>query len=172
MAHANDLAVVEANRIAQHETIKDEIRSEVQNDISAYASETNPNEQEKAAEIGQQLRHKTFNEVASTEAEIGRARGAARISQIVDFLFYIAYSLIGLQILLDLMGARHGNGFRNLIDTLSAPLLAPFESLIQSIGVGRFQLKLSYLFAFVVYALLHVGINSLLRMLVQRKTTI
>jgi uncharacterized protein YggT (Ycf19 family) len=172
MANVNDLAENEAHRISQHEAVKDEIRSEVHNEISDQALRANPQEQQQAAMIGQQMREKTFDEVSNTEAEVSRARAAARISQIIDFIFYIVYSLIGLQILLDLMGARRGTGFRRFIDTLSAPLLGPFESLIQSVGVGRYQLELSYVFAFIVYAILHAGINSLLRMLTQRKTTI
>ena len=172
MTNPNDLTLNEAHRVARHDAIKDDIHSEVQETISSYATQSEPSEQEKAAAIGQQLRHKAFDEVAATEAEIDRARTAARISQVIDFVFYIAYSLIGLRILLDLMGARRGNGFRNLIDTLTAPLLGPFESLVQSIGIGQYQLKLSYVFAFVVYILLHVGINSLLRMFAERKTTI
>jgi uncharacterized protein YggT (Ycf19 family) len=172
MTNANDLIVNESHRVNQHEAIKDEIRSEVQGEISTHASAPHPGEPEKAAQMGQQLRQKAFDEVAMTESQIDRARTAARISQVIDFVFYLVYSLIGLQILLDLMGARRGNGFRNLIDTLTAPLLGPFESLMQSIGVGQFQLKLSYVFAFIVYILLHVGINSLLRMFVERKTTV
>ena len=172
MTNPNDLTLNEAHRLARHEAIKDEVRSEVQEDISSYAAQSAPNEQEKAAAMGQELRHKAFNEVASTEAEIDRARTAARVSQVVDFVFTLVYSLIGLRILLDLMGARRGNGFRNLIEAVTAPLLGPFESLVQSIGIGQYQLKLSYLFAFVVYILLHLGINSLLRLFVERKTTI
>jgi uncharacterized protein YggT (Ycf19 family) len=172
MTKVNELTANEAHRIAQHETIKDEIRNDVQGEISTYASEPRPGEAQKAADLGQQLRHKAFNEVAATESEIGRARTAARASQIIDFIFYVIYSLIGLQILLDLMGARRGNGFRSLIDTLTTPFLSPFESLIQSISAGRFQLQLSYLVALVVYILIHIGINSLLRMFVERKTTI
>ncbi|MBS1812336.1 MAG: YggT family protein [Acidobacteria bacterium] len=172
MTNPNDLLMNETHRLAHHEAVKDEVRSEVQEEINTHASAAIPGEQSKAADLGHQLRHKAFNEVAATEAEIDRARTAARISQIIDFVFYIAYSLIGLQILLDVMGARRGNGFRNLIDTLSAPLLGPFESLIQSIGIGRFQLKLSYVFAFIFYILLHIGVNALLRLFVERKTTI
>lgn len=172
MTNVNDLTVNDAHRIAQHETVKDEIRDEVQNEIATHASTPNPGEQAKATEMGQQLRQKAFDEVATTESHIERARTAARISQVIDFVFYIVYSLIGLRILLDLMGARKGNGFRSLIDTLTAPFLSPFDSLVQSIGAGQFQLKLSYLFAFVVYVLLHVGINSFLRMFVERKTTV
>lgn len=172
MTNPNDLTLNEAHRLARHEAIKDDVRSEVQEEISSHAAQSTPHEQETAAAMGHQLRHKAFNEVTSTEAEIDRARTAARVSQVVDFAFYLVYSLIGLRILLDLMGARRGNGFRNLIDTLTAPLLGPFESLVQSIGIGQYQLKLSYLFAFVVYILLHLGINSLLRLFVERKTTI
>lgn len=172
MTNPNDLILNEAHRLARHEAIKDDVRTEVQEEISSYAAQSVSDESEKAAVMGQQLRQKAFNEVASTEAEIDRARTAARVSQIVDFAFYLVYSLIGLRILLDLMGARRGNEFRNLIDTLTAPLLVPFESLVQNIGIGQYQLNLSYLFAFVVYILLHLGINSLLRLFVERKTTI
>ncbi len=172
MANINDLAENEANRLAQYEAVKDEIRGEVHNNISDQALRPTPQEQQQSAILGQQMREKTFNEVSNTEVEVSRARTAARISQVIDFIFYIVYSLIALQILLDLMGARRGAGFRRFIDTLSAPLLGPFESLVQSVGVGRYQLELSYVFAFIVYALLHAGINSLLRMMTQRKTTI
>jgi uncharacterized protein YggT (Ycf19 family) len=172
MPKINELTTNEAHRIAQQETIKDEIRHDVQGEISTYASEPLPKEAEKAANLGQELRDQAFDEVAATESEISRARAAARVSQIVDFIFYIIYSLIGLQILLDLMGARRGNSFRSMIDTLTSPILSPFESLIQSISAGRYQLQLSYLVALIVYILIHVGINSILRMFVERKTTI
>ncbi len=172
MTKVNELATNEAHRIAQHETIKDEIRNDVQEEISTYASESRADEAEKAANLGQELRHQAFKEVATTESEIGRARAAARVSQIVDFIFYVIYSLIGLQILLELMGARRGNGFRSMVETLTSPFLSPFESLIQSVGAGRFQLQLSYVIALIVYILIHVGINSILRMFVERKTTI
>lgn len=170
--NTNELQINPAHRLAVHEAEMDEIRGEVHNNINAYASEPIPGEQERAAAIGHELRNKAFDEVVYTQAEIDRARTVARVSQVIDLIFYAIYSLIGLQILLDLMGARRGNGFRNLIDTLSAPFLAPFESLLQNIGMGRYQLKLSYVFAFIVYLILHAGINAVLRTLAQRKTAI
>ena len=42
MTNPNDLKVSEAHRVAQHENIKDEIRSEVQGEISTFASEPKP----------------------------------------------------------------------------------------------------------------------------------
>jgi hypothetical protein len=50
--------------------------------------------------------------------------------------------------------------------------LAPFNNLMPSIGRGSFQLRLSYVFALIVYVLLHAAINGLLRLLAHRKTVI
>ncbi len=118
------------------------------------------------------MKHKALKEVVSSEAELERSRGIARASQIVDYVFYLIYGLIALQITLDLLGARRGNGFRNFIDVVCAPLLAPFNSLMPSVGAGSFQLRLSYVFALVVYLLLHMAVNGLLRVLASRKTVI
>ena len=74
------------------------------------------------------------------------------ISQVVDYLFYLIYGLISLQISLDLLGARRGNGFRDFIETVCAPLLAPFKGLMPSVGSGGFQFRLSYVFALVAYS--------------------
>lgn len=172
MASASGLRISEDHRITQHEAIKDEIRNDVQSEVAQTVAVPALDETQQAAQAGQRLRHQALTEVTTTENELGRARSAARISQVVDFIFTIIYSLIGLEILLDLLGARRGNGIRNIIDTLTLPLLSPFESLMQSIGIGRYQLRLSYLFAIIVYILLHLGINAFLRMFVERKTTI
>jgi hypothetical protein len=58
------------------------------------------------------------------------------------------------------------------METVCAPLLAPFKSLMPSVGSGSFQLRLSYVFALIVYLLLHLAINGLLRLLASRKTAI
>lgn len=172
MANENNLAIDESRRLARHEAVKDEIRDEVQAEIEQQTNTFSADEQFSAAVVGDQLKKKAFNEVVSTETELDRARGLARASQVVDYLFYLIYGIIGLEILLDLMGARRGIGFRNLIDTISRPLLAPFEALVPSMSSGRFRLQLSYIFALVVYILLHFAINAFLRMLAHRKTEI
>ena len=53
-----------------------------------------------------------------------------------------------------------------------APLLAPFDNLMSGIGCGSFQLRLSYVFALIVYMLLHATSDGLLRLLANRKTEI
>jgi len=121
---------------------------------------------------GEQLKRKALTEVTGTESELERSKGIARLSQVIDYLFYLIYGLISLQIMLDLLGARRGNGFRNFVDTICGPLLAPFNSLMPSVGSGNFQLRLSYVFALIVYLLLHLAINGLLRLLTHRKTVV
>jgi hypothetical protein len=58
------------------------------------------------------LKRKAVREVAFTEAELERGQAAARASQIVDYLFYIVYGIIGLEITLDAIGARQSAGFK------------------------------------------------------------
>jgi uncharacterized protein YggT (Ycf19 family) len=104
--------------------------------------------------------------------ELGRGRTAARISQVVDYLFYIIYGLIGLQFVLRLMGARPGNGFVQFVAGVSWPLLEPFERIVGTPSVGVFQIQLSYLLALLVYILLHIAINGVFRIIAYRRVTV
>ena len=100
------------------------------------------------------------------------ARHFARISQVVDYVFYLIYGIVGLEIVLEALGARESAGFKRFVDALAAPLLAPFQGLMPNPGVGRFRFMLSYVVAFGVYILVHVAVNGLLRLFVQRKTAV
>jgi uncharacterized protein YggT (Ycf19 family) len=166
------LANDESNRQARYEAIKGKVQQEVNAEIANHADHFEEQEHAQAAAVGGQLKRKALNEIASAEAELERSRGVARVSQVIDYLFYLVYGLISLQIVLDLLGARRGNGFRNFIDTICSPLLAPFNSLMPSVGSGNFQLRLSYVFALIVYLLLHMAINGLFRLMAHRKTQI
>jgi uncharacterized protein YggT (Ycf19 family) len=101
-----------------------------------------------------------------------RSSFLSRLSQVIDYLFYLIYGLIALEIILDLLGARRANAFREFVHALTTPLLAPFNNLLPDPAAGRFQFRLSHLVALVVYILLHLAITGLLRLIVQRKTTI
>src|SRR5215470_9385857 len=172
MENENPASIDQSNRAAQYEEIKGKVQQEVNAEIAGQADNLDEQERAQAATVGRRLKHKALNEVINTEAELERARRMARFSQFVDYVFYLIYGLISLQITLDLLGARRGNGFRNFIDTICAPLLAPFNRLMPSVGSGSFQLRLSYVFALIVYLLLHMAINGLLRLLASRKTAI
>lgn len=172
MLEDEKLAIDESERAARHQAIKGEVRREMQSEISRQARDDADQHQEEAAAVGEHFREKAISEVAGVEAEIDRGRAAARISQIIDYVFYLIYSLIGLEILLELLGARETNAFKSFIDALTAPLLLPFNTLMPDLTRGRFQLRISFIVALFVYVLLHLAINGLLRLFAHRKTVV
>ena len=172
MLEDDKLEVDEVHRVRLHQDVKGEAIKETRAEIADQMHRKNGGQQKDAAVIGEHLREKALGEIVSTEAEIERGRAAARVSQIVDYVFSVTYALIGLEILLEMLGARDSNAFKRLIDTITAPFLAPFNALIPDLTSGRFSLKLSYLIALLVYALLHLAINGLLRRVAHRKVQI
>jgi uncharacterized protein YggT (Ycf19 family) len=164
------LAADEARRIAQHESVMGEVRRRVNADIARKTEERSPADQTNAEVLAESLKRKAVGEVAATEAELDRGQAAARASQIVDYLFYIVYGIIGLEIVLDAIGARQSAGFKQFIDAVATPFLAPFRGLMPTPGVGSFRFMLSYIVALVVYLLLHMAVNGLFRLFVRRKT--
>jgi uncharacterized protein YggT (Ycf19 family) len=166
------LAVDEARRTAGHEAVKAEVNQEVNEEVVRNAGTLAPGDESRIAAAGAQFRHDAVNEVVRTETEVKRARGAARVSQVIDYCFYLIYGLIALRIILDLLGARSASGFKQFIIAVSSPFLAPFDRLMADPAAGRFQLRLSYIFALVVYLLIHLAINGFLRMMAHRKTAV
>src|SRR5262245_38498785 len=104
MAEDAKLAIDESNRAAQYEEDKGEARREVREKIVQSAQVSG--DDGRAEAMGSRLREKSIQEIASTETEIERARFAARLSQVVDYVFGVIYALIGLEIVLELLGAR------------------------------------------------------------------
>jgi len=172
MVNDEKLAADEARRIAQHESVKSAVRANVDAEISREAARSTPNEHAHAERLADSLRHKAVQEVATTESELDRGKAVARASQIVDYVFYLVYGVIGLEIVLNLLGARQSAGFKQFIDALGAPFLGPFRGILLEPGIGRFRLMTSYILALAVYALLHMAVNGLLRLFVQRKTVV
>ncbi len=166
------LAADEARRIAQHEAVKGEVRERVQADISRETNHRTESDRATAERLADSLKSKAVQEVATSEAELDRAQAVARVSQVVDYLFYLAYGIIGIEIVLDLIGARESAGFKQFVEALAAPLIAPFRGLMPTPGIGRFRLMLSYVIALAIYALLHMAINGALRVFVHRKTAV
>ena len=166
------LAVDETQRIAQHEAVKGEARKGVHAEIAREADRLDDRDRQNAAAIGEGFKRKAMAEVVETDAEVERARTVARISQIIDYIFYVIYGLISLEIILDLLGAREANAFNRFIERVNQPLLGPFRGLLTDPTSGRFQLRLSYVVALIVYILLHLAINGLLRLVAHRKVAV
>ena len=161
----------EQRRIAQHERVKGELEEDVHARITREAKAT-PADQAEVASVASSLRHNAAAEVKESENELGRARKATRTSQFVDYAFYLVYGLVGLEIALELLGARQASGFKQFMDAITWPLLAPFRGLMPTPSVGSSQLMLSYVIALVVYVLLHLAVNGALRMMAERKAQI
>lgn len=169
----NKLAADEARRVVQHESVKAEIESDVNAEIAAHAQGATATEAQREAQIAGEFRSKAVNEVVDTEREVDRARGLARISQVVDFVFYIIYALLGLRLLLELLAARRSAGFVQFIASVTDPFYAPFKGIVASpTAEGGYRLTVPLIIAIVVYLLLHLGIKALLRMIAHRRTEI
>ncbi|HEV2880420.1 MAG TPA: YggT family protein [Pyrinomonadaceae bacterium] len=167
------LAADEARRIAQHDALKAGVEGDVHAEIAGRAERTTRPEAERMEQVAGEFRGKAINEVIETEREVERGRGAARISQIVDYIFYVIYALLAIRFLLALLAARRSAGFVQFIYTISDPFYAPFRGIVaEPTAEGGARFALSILLAIVVYAVLHMGINGLLRLIAHRKTEI
>jgi hypothetical protein len=170
----NKLADEEARRSVQHQSVKAQVEGEVNAEIAQRAAQSPPpNETRKIENVAGQFRAKAVDEVVDTEREVERSRGMARISQIVDYIFYVIYALLGMRFLLALLAARSSAGFVQFIVAVTNPLYAPFKGIVASPSTqDGHTLMLPLLIAMLVYVLLHLGINGLLRMMAHRKTQI
>lgn len=167
------LAVEEAERTAAYENIKSTVKSEVGGEIAAEASVPTRAESAEVEDLAGGLRDKAVAEVIETEHEVERGRAAARVSQVVDYLFFLIYALLGLRLLLALMAARQGNAFVEFIEAVSNPFYWPFKGIVPSPSTPEgFTLALPIIVALIVYVILHMAVNGLLRMLAHRKTGI
>lgn len=168
----NNVLLDEERRLASHQEVKASIDGDVNARIKQESARVEPEESAEVAEVAQELKQKSVHEAVSTEREVGRGRTAARVSQVVDYIFYLIYGLIALEFLLGLMAARSGNGFVQFIGALTRPLLAPFERIVGTPTAGAHQFRISYLFALVVYVLIHLAINGAFRLVAHRKVSV
>ena len=168
------LALEEARRAAQHEAVKTQVEGDVQADITDRAARTTaPDESRRIDQVAGDFREKAVDEVIDTEREVQRSRGLARISQIVDYIFYLIYALLGMRFLLALMAARSSAGFVQFIVTITNPFYAPFRGIVASPSTDQgHTLLLPIVVAMIAYVILHLAINGLLRMFAHRKTEI
>lgn len=172
MNHDQTLAAEEERRRRQHDAIKSDVSQQVHDDIRREATVPVPEDRVRTEVLADNLKQKAVHEVAATEARIERGSAAARVSQVVDYVFFLIYGLIALSILLEALGARESAGFAKFISAVTYPFLAPFEGLLRDPTSGSSQFMLSYLVALVAYALLHAAINGALRMVAHRKTEV
>jgi len=168
------LAADEARRTVQHESVKAQVKADVNAEIADRAeSASTPSEAREIEQAAGEFRGKAVSEVIETEREVDQARTAARVSQVVDYIFYVVYALLGLRLLLALLAAKRSAGFTQFIYAVTDPFYAPFRGIVaEPTAEGGYRLALSVVIAIIVYALLHAAVNGLLRLLAHRKTAV
>lgn len=167
------LAVEEARRAGQHGSVKAQVEGEVQAEIAEQAARTAAPDEARVEQVAQNFKAKAVDEVVDHEREVERARGMARVSQIVDYIFYLIYALLGLRFLLALLAARSGAGFVRFVVAVTDPLYEPFRGIVASPRTdGGHTVMMPLVIAIIAYVLLHLGINGLLRLIAHRKTAI
>ena len=168
------LAVDEARRAAQHGAVKSKVESDVQAEIADHAARRETaSESAKISQVAGDFRSKAVNEVIDTEREVQRSRGVARASQVIDYIFYVIYALLGMRFLLALMAARSSAGFVQFVVAVSNPFYAPFRGIVASPQTDQgHTLLLPVVVAIISYVLLHLLINGAFRMIAHRKIEI
>jgi len=169
----NKLAEEEARRSLQHQAVKSQVENEVHAEIGERVAAAPARDGRKLDAVASDFRSRAVDEVVDTDREVQRSRGLARISQIVDYIFYVIYAFLALRFVLALLAARSSAGFVQFIVTITNPLYAPFRGIVASPTAGDgHTLMVPLIIAIVVYALVHLGINGLLRLMAHRKTEI
>jgi len=167
------LAAEEARRVGQHGAVKAFVEREVGAEVAAEATIPTVTELRREEKVAADMRRKALDEVVVTERAVDQARGAARVSQYVDYVFYVIYALLAVRIGLALMAGNPQAGFYRFIRAVTAPLYAPFRGIVESpTDPSGHTLALPLVVAIVAYALLHLAINGVLRMMAQRKVEI
>lgn len=168
----NKLAIEEAQRAANYEAIKTEVKSEVGAEIAAQADRQSVSDAPQVENMAGNMRQKAINEIAETDREVGRGRALARVSQIVDYVFFLIYGLLTIRLLLELFAARENAGFVKFVKSATGLLYAPFAGIVASPSKDGFTLALPIIVAIVVYVVLHLAINGFLRIFAERKVAI
>jgi uncharacterized protein YggT (Ycf19 family) len=168
----NNVQLDEERRQASHQEVKASIDEDINARIKQESARVEPQSATALADVAHELKQKSAQEGVEMEREIGRGRTAARVSQFVDYLFYVIYGLTALQFMLRLIGARSGNGFVQFMSSVTRPLLAPFERIVPTASNGTNQIVFSYLLALIIYILIHLAINGVFRLIAHRKVTV
>ncbi len=165
------LSLDEVRRMNQHDALRGELEADVDRRISAEAKQGLAAEP-RIEQVAENLRQKTISEVEQSERDLTGLRAAARVNQVVDYLFYLIYALLGLRFLLALMAANNSAGFVRFIKGVTQPLYLPFKNIVASPALAEngSTLALPILFALLVYGLLQMGLHGLLRLLAERRT--
>ncbi|MGK2860140.1 MAG: YggT family protein [Thermoanaerobaculia bacterium] len=167
-AGTDDVAREHDRQTSAREDLRDKVDQKVGKSIERETDLTAPEERAQVKSMATELKAKSVNEIRRSERELDSGRRLKRIYQFVSYAFFLIYGLIGLMIALELVGARDSSGFMQFMRAVTTPLLAPFRSVVADPSVGSSQLMLSFVLALIVYALIHLAIKGIFRIMIRR----
>lgn len=88
-----------------------------------------------------------------------------RVTLGVDYVFYLLYGLLGIRFILSLLGAAETAGFVVFIHGMTNPFYAPFSGIVARPAINGGVLDFPLVIAVLAYALLHLAMRGLLRLL-------
>jgi hypothetical protein len=164
------LANDDARRNQQHDSVKEQVEDDVNAELAQRASNVpTPGQARKLDQVAGTYKENAIEDVASAEREVQRSRGLARLSQFINYAFFLLYALLGIRFVLALLGAQ-SSGFVTFVETLSAPFFAPFRNIIGEMkGSPGSSVTLSIAVAVGAYLILHLIINRLLLLIATRQ---
>jgi uncharacterized protein YggT (Ycf19 family) len=112
---------------------------------------------------------RALEEQAALESRERRNYAVARATQAVDYLFYLLYGLLGIRFVLALLGASEQAGFVQFVNGVTQPFYGPFAGIVSRPAVNGGFLDFPLLIAVLAYALLHMAVRGLLRLLASRR---
>lgn len=166
-----DLANDQNRRAIQHDDVKAQVEGDINAEIAAQASQPAPAGAHKIEQVAGTFREHAVDEVVDSERAVRRSRGVARLSQVIDYFFFLIYALLAIRFVLSLIAARSTSGFVQFIVSITNPIYAPFKNIVASPSAGDGGTFLvPVLVALAAYAVLHLAINRLLRLIAIRRS--
>lgn len=108
--------------------------------------------------------------VARHEALERRRYAVGRVTQAVDYVFYLLYGLLAIRGVLALLGASQTAGFVQFINNLTQPFYAPFSGIVGRPAIDGGVIDFPLIIALLAYAVLHIAIRGLIRLTVVDRT--
>jgi hypothetical protein len=94
----------------------------------------------------------------------GGDRMVGRLVQIVDYMFYLLYALLGVRFVLGLLGAREDAGFVRLIERFTDPFYEPFTGIVARPPADGGVIDFPLVIAIFAYVVLHIAVRGMLRL--------
>ncbi|MGE5287543.1 MAG: hypothetical protein ACM3ML_10140 [Micromonosporaceae bacterium] len=169
----NKVAADEARRAALHGSMKSQVEREVNEEIAERAERATTTELQRMEQVAGRLRGKAIEQVVRTDRTVIRERGLARLSQYIDYLFYVLYGLLVIRLSLGVIGANSHTGFVQLIRNVTEPFYGMFRGIVSSpVAEDGSTFALPVVIALISYMILHLAVKSFLRLVVHRRTEI